>query len=930
MTLADYVTRWKASTLSERSGYQQHFLDLCDVLGEPHPAEMDQTGEEYTFEKGVRKTSGGEGWADVWKKGYFGWEYKGKDKNLASAYQQLLQYREDLENPPLLVVCDLNRFQVHTNFTSTAKKVYSFTLDDLLANRPTPECSSPPLEVLRALFGNPGLLRPDFTREEVTERAAREFATLATSLRNRGYDPQRAAHFLMRLLFCLFAEDIGLLPPALFTKLVERTRNRPDDFRSRLAGLFSSMATGGAFGSDDIPYFNGDLFTDAEVLELTTVDLDVLSRVSALDWSSVEPAIFGTLFERSLNPDKRSQLGAHYTSRDDILLVVEPVLMAPLRRRWAQVKAEAEAVAANFATKIAPLKKGSRTATAGQRKRMTKDYQATLRPILLAFVDELSHLRVLDPACGSGNFLYVALKRLLDLWKEVSSFGNSHGLTGLFPYQVNPSQLFGIETNAYAQELASVVVWIGYIQWLRENGFGVPPVPILRRLDNIRRMDAVLDYNADGKPVEPAWPDADVIIGNPPFLGDKKMREGLGDKYVDDLRALYADRVPGGADFVTYWHERARAQIAAGTAKRAGLLATNSIRSGASRRVLDNIQRTGGIFMAWSDRPWVLDGAAVRVSIVGFDDGTDSQRLLDGQSVTNINADLTTGIDVLSAPQLTENSGIAFHPHGRPNSEVIKPWMNASDITRRTRGMHIIDFGEMESNDAALFEEPFEYVNQHIRPIRELNNDPQRRTKWWRLGRSGADLRRAKQNKNRIIVTPRVAKHRLFVWADSELVPDSRLFAFARDDSYFFGVLHSRAHEVWTLATCSWHGVGDDPTYNTSTCFEPFPFPWPPGHEPAGDLSAEAIAAAARDLVAKRDAWLNPPSASESELKKRTLTNLYNQRPTWLDDSHRALDRAVFAAYGWPADISDDEILRRLLDLNHTRAARDQVAAAAK
>ena len=236
----------------------------------------------------------------------------------------------------------------------------------------------------------------------------------------------------------------------------------------------------------------------------------------------------------------------------------------------------------------------------------------------------------------------------------------------------------------------------------------------------------------------------------------------------------------------------------------------------------------------------------------------------------------------------------------------------------------------MESNDAALFEEPFEYVNQHIRPIRELNNDPQRRTKWWRLGRSGADLRRAKQNKNRIIVTPRVAKHRLFVWADSELVPDSRLFAFARDDSYFFGVLHSRAHEVWTLATCSWHGVGDDPTYNTSTCFEPFPFPWPPGHEPAGDLSAEAIAAAARDLVAKRDAWLNPPSASESELKKRTLTNLYNQRPTWLDDSHRALDRAVFAAYGWPADISDDEILRRLLDLNHTRAARDQVAAAAK
>ncbi|MGA1999041.1 MAG: DNA methyltransferase [Terriglobales bacterium] len=946
LTLPEFVARWKASTLTERSAYQQHFIDLCDLLRQPRPAEVDQTGETYTFEKGVTKTGGGEGWADVWKKDYFGWEYKGKDKNLASAYQQLLQYREDLENPPLLVVCDLNRFEVHTNFTSTTKKVYSFTLDDLLANRPTPECSLQPLEVLRALFDNPALLRSDFTREEVTKHAAREFATLATSLRDRGCDPQRAAHFLMRLLFCLFAEDIGLLPPALFSKLVERTRYRPDDFRARLAGLFSAMATGGAFGSDDIPYFNGDLFTDAEVLELTAADLDVLSRVSALDWSSVEPAIFGTLFERSLNPDKRSQLGAHYTSADDILLVVEPVLMTPLRRRWAQVQAEAEAVAAKFAVKIAPLKKGAKTLTAGGRTRMTKDYQATLRPILLAFVDELSHLRVLDPACGSGNFLYVALKRLLDLWKEVSSFGNSHGLTGLFPYQVNPSQLFGIETNAYAQELASVVVWIGYIQWLRENGFGVPPTPILRRLDNIRRMDAVLNYDAKGKPIEPEWPDADVIIGNPPFLGDKKMREGLGDNYVDDLRALYAKQVPGSADLVTFWFERARAQIGAGKAKRVGLLATNSISMMGNRPILQGIKQTGDMFMAWSDRPWVLDGAAVRVAIIGFDNGSERERVLDGRAVAQINADLTATVDVTAAVPLRENEGLCFlgmmkagsfdidattahemlqsplNPNGRPNSDVVKPRLFAQEVTARPRETWIIDFGvAMHQDVAALYEKPFEYVLHHVKPLRDRNRRKRTRERWWIHGEARPGLRRAMEGLSRCIVTPEVAKHRVFSWMPTNTVPDHTLHVITRADDYFFGVLHSRPHELWSLAQGSWMGVGNDPRYSSSRTFNTFPFPWPPGREPAGDPRVEAIAAAARDLVAKRDAWLNPPGASAGELAKRTLTNLYNQRPTWLDDSHRALDQAVFAAYGWPADITDDDLLARLLELNQQRAA---------
>jgi len=905
-----------------------HFLELCDVLGEPHPASEDFTGATYTFEKGGTTIEGKPGFADVWKRGCFGWEYKGKHKDLNVAYQQLLKYREDLENPPLLVVCDLERFEVHTNFTGTAKQVYRFSLDDLLKNQATADCKLPPIEVLRAAFSNPARLRPDRSAADVTETAATEFATLADSLRARGVDPQRAAHFLMRLLFCLFAEDIGLLPPKLFSVLLERTRHRPADFKTRLAYLFAAMATGGAFGADDIAHFNGDLFTDAEVFDLSMDDIETLLRVSTLDWSSIEPAIFGTLFERSLDPDKRSQLGAHYTSRDDILLIVEPVLMAPLRRRWAEVKAKAE--------KILEKPKPGKAAA--------KKLQTALRNLLLGFVDELSHVRVLDPACGSGNFLYVALKSLLDLWKEVSVFGATHGLAHLLPYQVNPAQLYGIEVNVYAQELASVVVWIGYIQWLHDNGFGVPPSPILQRLDNIRRMDAVLTHDEHGQPVEPEWPQADVITGNPPFLGDKKMREGLGDRYVDDLRSLYADRVPGGADLVTYWFEKARAQIGENKAQRAGLLATNSISMMGNRPVLERLRETGDIFMAWSDRPWILDGAAVRVSMIGFDNGAEKSRTLDGKAVDQIHADLTAGADVTNAVALEENAGVCFlgvmkggpfdidaataqamlasplNPNARPNSDVVRRRIGGQDVTGRRAQGWVIDFNQMPENEAALYELPFEYVCEHVRPIRANAHRKHTREKWWIHGEARPGLRRAIASLSRCIVTPEVAKHRIFVWMSTDIVPDHTLHVIARADTYFFGVVHSRVHELWSIAQCSWIGVGNDPRYSSSRTFETFPFPWPPGKEPNNDPRVEAIALAANELVDKRDTWLNPPGASAAELKKRTLTNLYNQRPQWLEDAHRALDKAVLAAYGWPEDLSDPEILERLLALNLERA----------
>ena len=931
LTLPEFIERWKASELSERAAAQSHFIDLCEVLGQPHPAAADPTGDSFTFEKHVSKLRGGKGYADVWKRGHFAWEYKGKHKDLAAAYAQLADYREDLENPPLLVVCDSERFEVHTNFTGTKKQKYSFRLDDLLSPAPTANCALPPLEVLRALFTEPELLRPERAAARVTEQAAAEFSSLAKSLRDRGTDPERAAHFLMRLLFCLFADSIGLLPEHLFRQLIQQDRSTAQSFTRKLRQLFAAMSTkGNSFGVYDIAWFNGGLFADDEVFDLTSADMAALRKAAALDWSNVEPSIFGTLFERSLDPDKRSQLGAHYTSADDILLIVEPVVMAPLRARWLQVKAEATAIA-----EAAEKAKG--TAYNKLRDKMQET--------LYAWVQELSRIRVLDPACGSGNFLYLALKRMLDLWQEVRLFAAHHGLPTVLPEQVHPSQLYGLETNVYAHELASVVVWIGYLQWLQEHGMGVPTEPILRKLDNIQHRDAILTQDSEGKAVEPEWPQADCIIGNPPFLGDKKMRSELGDVYVDDLRNLYEGRVPGGADLVTYWFEKARSQIAGRKAKRAGLLATNSIRMVGNRPVLERIKETGGIFMAWSDRPWILDGAAVRVSMVGFDDGSQTERTLDGQQVEVIHADLTASANVAGALKLQENANLCFlgvmkggpfdleseqaaemlraplNPNGKPNSDVVKRRLIGRDIVRRNQQGWLIDFGEMSEQEAALYELPFEYVRREVKPLRDVNNRKRTRDRWWLHGENRPGLRRALSEMTRCIVTPEVAKHRIFVWMSTDCVPDHTCHVIARNDDYMFGVLHSRLHEVWSLSQGAWMGVGNDPRYSSARTFETFPFPWPPGHEPKDSPLVGAIAVAARELVEKRDAWLNPPDATPEELKQRTLTNLYNARPTWLSELHRKLDEAVFAAYGWPATLTDAELLERLLAMNHARAS---------
>jgi hypothetical protein len=953
-----FVEKWSNSQLSERAASHEHFIDLCRLFDQPTPASADATGAEYTFEKPVKVTlsaskgsKGDAGFVDVWKKGCFAWEYKrkGKYKNLDEAYRQLYQYRDALDNPPLSVVCDIRTIVIRTHFQGYPTAKIELKLEEIPGR----------LELIRRLFVNPDSFKPAKTTETVTLDLANEFGKLADRLIER-YPPddlnlfQRAgdpvAHFLMKVMFCLFAESIRLLPDKAFTKIVQRSQEDPEKFTERATKLFAAMRTGGEYGSDEIPYFNGGLFDDKPAIPLTHGDLTILRWVADRDWAGVEPSIFGTLFERLLDPKKRAQIGAHYTSKADILLVVEPVVMLPLRRKWQAILDE--------------MKDAIEKHDAEPDRKLRDLLSAPIRIRFDEFRRHLGAQRILDPACGSGNFLYVALRELLDLDDQIVRLAAHHDIPlNPIPY-VRPvhgthAQLMGIEINRYAAELAQVVIWIGYLQWLSVRGIDPPHNPILSKLDCIDNRDAILDLSDKDNPAPAKWPEADFIIGNPPFSGSKVFREnGLTDEYVAAMFSAFDLRQT--SDFCCYWFELARLRILSHTSTRAGLLATQRIRGDDSRDVLERIKKGGDIFLAWSDRKWIPNDrkTAVHVAIIGFDDGRESHKVGDGNPRENINADLTYADDYRNeAAKLAENRNIGFmadtkgnafegpapafrallaspNPHGRTNADVMRPWVNGIDISKRCRGLWIIDFGtEMTQSDAASFEAPFEYVREHVFPERRNNRRESYRRLWWRHVEPRPAMRRAIAPLDRVIVTVATSKHRLFAWLGSAFLADHKLTVFARDDDYFLGNLHSAAHEIWTRTMGGQvRDVKSGFTYTSTTCFETFPLPWPPGKEEVKHPAYQRIASAARDLDEKRERWLNPPewieqvaanvdaadrfedvpesarplirqsaimaaAAEDARLKKRTLTNLYNERPTWLKLAHETLDRSVLAAY---------------------------------
>ena len=900
MTPEQFVSKWRDTLFRERQGSQRFFDDICAVVGHPAPSEYGDPNI-FTFEMPV---SGGRR-ADAFFAGHFVWEFKSVDRQLDEGMRQAIGYSADLRNPPLLIVTSFNTIRIRTNFRDKELVVYEFPIRELGEQEN--------LDLLKLVFFDPDKLEPQRTVYEVTSDTSRLFQKIVADMEQRNVDPEKLARYLNQIMFCLYAEDTGLLRDELFTQAVLRLHGNPSAFDGAVRELFERMSAGGRYAYFLVDHFNGDLFSNADTVELSKDALLHLADAAKQNWASIEPSIFGTLFERALDASKRSQLGAHYTSAEDIMLVVEPVVIAPLRREWETAEKEVNALL-----------------TAG------KDEAARRR--LETFQERLASVTVLDPACGSGNFLYIALRSLLDLEKLAIDFAAAQGWYDLYP-TVKPNQMLGLEINPYAAELARTALWIGYIQWHQLNGVHYRQSPILTKMDAIRQTDAILADGDTENPQETEWPAAEFIIGNPPFLGGKLLRSELGDEYVDALFRTYRGRVSAEADIVCYWFENARTMLEQSRAKRVGLLATQGVRGGANRRVLQRIKESGDIFLAWSDHPWVLEGAAVHISIVGFDDGSESNRVLDGSTVESINANLSAGADITSAQRLPENLGIAFmgdtkggpfdipaslaqemlnspNPHNKSNAEVVKPWVNGRDIADRSREMWIIDFGDMSSEQAALYEAPFEYVNRKVRPQRETSRSTI--SSWWLHERPRPEMREAVSHLPRFIVTPRVSKHRLFAWIDKDTLPDSATIAIARADDYTFGVLHSRFHEVWALAMGT--QLESRPRYTPTTCFEAFPFPEP------DDAQRAAIATAAARLNELREGWLNPvdangnPALNPADLRRRTLTNLYNQRPAWLNNAHMALDAAVAAAYGWPANQEGAAILERLLALNLQRS----------
>ena len=433
--------------MKESSAAQEHFIDLCHLLGEPTPAEDDPTGERYCFERGARKDTGGDGWADVWKKHCFAWEYKGKHGDLG-----------------------------------------------------------------KWAMSEPERLRPGQSRQDLTESVAQTFASLAQALRDRGQDSHDVAKFLNRLVFCMFAEDVDLLPRNLFTRMLDAARQAPSEFVPMARELFASMASGGRFGVETVAHFNGGLFADDDALQLEKVEIETVLTAARLNWSDVDPSILGTLFERGLDPSKRSQLGAHYTDRDKVMLIVEPAVIRPLAAEWGKVKK-------SIALKLEQEETAKTIRAARERRREAE--------LLREFLKRLRQFTVLDPACGSGNFLFLALKSLKDLEHRVQLEAEAldRGLQRSLP-RVGPGNVKGIEINPYAAELARVSVWIGEIQWMRSNGFPGTREPILDPLETIECRDALFKSDTE----EADWPEADVVIGNPPFVGGKKLRRELGDE----------------------------------------------------------------------------------------------------------------------------------------------------------------------------------------------------------------------------------------------------------------------------------------------------------------------------------------------------------------------------------------------------------------
>jgi len=1046
MNADKFIETWKGRDGNELGNSQSFLNELCDLLGVPRPHDPKEGGtrEEYSFERPVTfkhnngKTSSGR--IDLYRRGSFvleakqGSEQKAriadprqyelvtgekltkqaagmavrntpawtaamlKAKGQAYAYARALDVSEGW--PPFLIVVDIGHvIDLYADFSGAGKNYtpfpdgrrYRIEMEDLRNPKK--------LALLRDVWLDPASLNPTQRSARVTREISDELAALGRSFQEQGHEGETTARFLMRCLFTMFAEDVELIPKDSFTKLLKEMRGRPEHAASELEQLWTQMNTGGYTPTikHELIRFNGGLFkepddTPLKALPLNAIQLGCLIRAAEQDWREVEPAIFGTLLERALSAKERHKLGAHFTPRAYVERLVTPTVMEPLRGDWMDVQAAALTL---------------------QDEGKLEAAQDTVRE----FLARLCNVRVLDPACGSGNFLYVALEGMKRLEGEVIDFLHGLGDTQYYSETVDPHQFLGIEKNPWAAAVAELVLWIGYLQWhFRTFGKATPSEPVLRDFHNIEHRDAVLvlegehpRLDADGKPVtrwdgetmkrhpvtgedvpdetarvvvmeyESAkaaeWPNADFIVGNPPFIGASRMRDALGDGYVETLWKTYP-KMPESADFVMFWwYKAAKRTQAKGGPRRFGFITTNSLRQTFARRVLEPFlndkKKPLSLVFAIPDHPWVdsKDGAAVRIAMTVAAPGKRTGRLLtvvqedrtdreaEGRAVSfderrgAIFANLQTGVDVSAAKPLKANDslsspGVKLHGSGFIVSPEkarvlglgainglerhIRPYLNGRDLLQTSRNMMVIDFLSLSAVEAQKrFPGAFQHIMDTVKPERDQNNRKTYRENWWIFGEPRKDLRPALEGLPRYMATVETAKHHIIVFLNGEILPDNRIIAFGLSQADVLSVLQSRLHLLWSRATGG--TLEDRPVYQKSNCFDPFPFP---------DCTPDQKARLA-DLGERLDAHRKARQAAHPKL---TLTAMYNVLEKLrageaiegkdkdiydqgligiLKDLHDQIDAEVAAAYGWPSDLSDEEILERLVALNKERAAEE-------
>ena len=993
-----FVERWRRNEGgAERANFPLFLTELCALLElpPPDPADATHARNDYVFERGVTfpdaEGSGRHGRIDLYRRGSFVLEakqsrerggakevalgdaqatlpgievprgrrsaHRGWDVLMRNAREQAEQYARALPEshgwPPFILVVDVGHaIEVFADFSGQGKNYRQFPdrsgfriyLDDLR--------DSDVRDRLRAIWLEPQSLDPSKHAAKVTKDIAGRLANVSKRLEDRGHAAEPVAHFLMRCLFTMFAEDTGLLERGSFSQVLTDALDHPDAFAPMLEDLWRTMDTGGfsALLRRDVRQFNGGLFADCHAIPLAREEIGELCAAARHDWRDVEPAIFGTMLEQALDRVERRRLGAHYTPRAYVERLVIATIIAPLQREWEE------------------------TVLGTVERERTQDVGAAIRAVH-AFHERLAATRVLDPACGTGNFLYVALelmKRLEgDVLEVLADLGGQEALA-LETATVHPQQFLGLELNPRAAAIAELVLWLGYLQWQLRNK-GAVADPVLERLENIVVQDAVLAGPVE-HPRRPDWPEADYIVGNPPFIGGKDLRGRLGDAYATALWTAHP-KINRSADFVMYWWDRAAERLTErGTRlKRFGFVTTNSITQEFSRRVMARRMTAAkpvSLVMAVPDHPWTKasrDAAAVRIAMTVVEAGTSDGTLLTvaGErglrtdaplvelrgEIGRINADLSIGASTSLARPLTANGfvsvrGVEFHGEGYvvasglratlfpggPVPGYCKRFMTAGDLkSGRSRAVHVLDLHDLDQQALRrLYPAVYQHLLTTAKPSRANNPVRRRREEWWKLALPHSELRDGIAGLTRYIGTIVTAKYRLFAFIDGDVMPDQGIMAIASDDPALLGMLNSRVHVAWALA--SGGTLEDRPRYNNTLAFDPFPFP---------ELD-EAQAAAIGELADELDATRKAVLAEHDDL---TLTGLYNIRDMIrsgvalkktdedrrrrgrvdiLIEVHDRIDAAVMHAYGWPDELSDTAIVARLVALNLQRRTEER------